>query len=284
MTLRFTAEAEKVIDAYVEAVKSKIDELGFEMSDKRRRDFLLSVKHSMRLSSIRHAKKRRVKVVEERDAKKAIGHVSPARLIRHGLQSPETFLHVETLRKKHFQIIKEKLASSAEPRVLDAGCQYGRQLMEYLRHGLKSEFFGVDIDKEAIGYGKAEEPSIEFINANVEGTLPFKNDSFDAVICIGVLHLTRERGFRKTIGEFARVLKPDGLIFFMEGFAKSRLISGVVQLIWRVIPQVGQFHHKAYLERILRQNGFTNIRMDKAFSIPLTMTDVYLCTGFLTKS
>lgn len=283
MALKFAVEAEKVIGVYVEAVKRKIDELGFEMSDERRRDFLLSVKHSLRLSSIRYAKKRRVKVVEERDAKKAIGHVSPARVIMHGLQNPETFLRVEKLRKKHFQIIKEKLETSAEPRVLDAGCQYGRQLMEYLRYGLKSEFFGVDIDKEAIGYGKAEEPIIEFINADIEGTLPFKTESFDVVICIGVLHLTKEQGFRKTVKEFTRVLKQDGLIFFIEGFAKSKLISSIVQLIWKVIHQIGQFHHKTHLEKILKQNGFTNISMDKAFSIPLTMADVYLCTAFLTK-
>jgi len=284
MIPKFTAEAEMLIDEYVETVNRKIDELGYKMSDERRRDFLLSVKHSMRLSSVKYAKKRRAKVVEERDARKAVGHVSPARIIWHGLQNPKTFLRIEKLKEKHFQIIKKKLSSSTKPRVLDAGCQYGRQLMEYIRYGLKSEFFGVDIDKEAITYGKAEEPLIEFINANIEGTLPFKDNSFDVVVCIGVLHLTKERGFRKTVEEFARVLKPHGLIFFVEGFAKNKLVSGIVQLIWKAIPQIGQFHHKTHLEKTLKQSGFTDITMDKAFSIPLTMTEVYLCTASLTKA
>lgn len=59
-----------------------------------------------------------------------------------------------TLTKEAENVIDMYLKASESPRILDAECQYGRRSMEYLRHGLKSDFVGVDIDLEAIRYGK----------------------------------------------------------------------------------------------------------------------------------
>ncbi|MGB9756814.1 MAG: class I SAM-dependent methyltransferase, partial [Candidatus Bathyarchaeales archaeon] len=218
--LFFTEEAEKVINAFLEKVNGKIDELGFEMSNERRKDFLLAVYHSLRLSSIRHAKSRRSEIVEEKDAKASFRFLSPKMLIRHGLQNPKIFKHMEKLRAKHFQMVKEKVSSAADVRILDAGCGYGRQLMEFLRRDWKGEFFGVDIDLEAMKYGKSAESSITFIGGDVNGKLPFKDNSFDAIICIGVLHLVRDAN--KTIQEYARILKPNGLLFLTSSFTGNK--------------------------------------------------------------
>jgi len=282
MSLLFTKKAEQVIDAYLEKISTKIDELGFKISDERKKDFLLAIKHSLKLSSIKHAKKRKAKTVGEEDAEKAVGHVSPSRLVRHALQTPQIFLHVERLRRKHFGIIKKKLESSSEPRILDAGCQYGRQLMEFLRHGWKCESVGVDIDLEALRYGKSVEPSIDFVGADIEGNLPFKDNSFDAVICIGVLHLTK-KGASKAVQEIARVLKPDGLLFVTQALTRSKLISSITYLAWKIVPKIGRLYRKAQMEKILRENKFTHLIIDKAFFLPLTLGDVYFYTALQSK-
>lgn len=75
---------------------------------------------------------------------------------------------------------------------------------------------------EAIRQEKEVEPSILFVGAYVQGTLPFHNDFFDVVVCIGVLHLTNAD---KTIKEFARVLKPRGLLFMTQAFARNKLLG-----------------------------------------------------------
>ena len=59
--------------------------------------------------------------------------------------------------------------------------------------------------------GKSVEPSIDFIRAIIEGSLPFKDDFFDVIICIGVLNFTK-KGANEAVQEFARVLKPNGLL------------------------------------------------------------------------
>jgi len=280
--LSFTKEAEKAISLFLEKLDRKIDEFGFEMSHERRKDFLLAVYHSLRLSSIRHAKNRGRNVVEEKDAKASFRFLSPKMLIRHGLQNPKNFKHIEKLRMKHFQMIKERMDSITDAQILDAGCGYGRQLMEFTRRRWRGEFFGADIDMEAIKYGKSAEPSITFIGGDIHGKLPFKDNSFDVIICIGVLHLVRDAN--KTIQEFARILKPNGLLLVTSAFAGNKLIGNMAYLIWKVIPQIGRLYCIDDFEKFLNQNGFTKIFVDKALSMPLKLGNVYFCTSFLNKA
>ena len=164
----FSKEAEEIIDVYLKRLDKKIDELGFEIDEERRRDFILAVKHSLKLSSIRHARKKRSNVVEERDAKVSFRFLKPERLIKHGLMNPQTFSHVRKVRKKHFEMIREKLDATDNPKILDAGCQYRRQSMEFLRRGWRAHFFGVDIYIEAITYRKSVEPMISFIGSDIQ--------------------------------------------------------------------------------------------------------------------
>ena len=281
--LPFTQEAELIIDDYLDMISKKINELGFKISEERKRDFLLAVKHSLKLSSIKYAKKKKSEVVREQHVKETVSRVSPSRLIKHALQTPQIFLHVEELRRKHFQIIREKLESSSGSRiVLDAGCEYGRQLMELLRHGWKFEFLGVDIDLEALRYGKSVEPSIDFIRADIEGSLPFKDNSFDVIICIGVLNFTK-KGANEAVQEFARVLKPNGLLFIIQSLTRSKLISIISYLAWKIVPKIGRLYQKTQMEKILRQNKFTHLIVDKAFFLPLTLGDVYFYTALQSK-
>jgi SAM-dependent methyltransferase len=280
LVFEFSEEAEAAVRDFVEAVNRKIEELGFKMSDARRRDILLGVEHSLRFFSFKQAKKRRSRVVEGNDAKKAAKHTSPAGLVKHSLGDPQTFLHVEKLRDKHFEALAKTLASSDVPRILDAGCGYGRQLMHYKRYGLRGEFFAVDVDEDVVRYGKSVEPSINFVRADIQGTLPFKDNVFDAVICIGVLHETRQRlGVQKAMQEFDRVLKSESLLYLMDAFTRSRIVAALAYFISAIIAGE-RYRLKSYIEKVLKEGKFTEINVEKVFSAPLIAGAVYSYTAW----
>lgn len=127
------------------------------------------------------------------------------------------------------------------------------------------------------------ESSIDFVGADIQQNLPFKNDTFDVVACIGVLHLAA-KGADKAIQEIARVLKPKGILFFTQALTKNKLTSSLAYFLWKLVPKIGRLYHKTCMEAVLTQSGFTSTIMDKAFSLPLILGEVYICTAFLDKS
>ena len=103
-----------------------------------------------------------------------------------------------------------------DKRILEVGCGQGSTL-NYLP-SLGARAYGVDMSQESILRAKAGAKELDykshitFCIGDAEN-LPFSEESFDAVICIGVLHHTADtyRGIR----DIFRVLKPGGLSIVM---------------------------------------------------------------------
>lgn len=100
-----------------------------------------------------------------------------------------------------------------ESRLLDIGCGCGRHLFP-LSH--QYNITGIDISVTALNrarnYLAKQNRKAHYATASLTH-LPFKKQSFDAVICFGVLqHLTKE-GRHVAVSEIRRVLKSKGLIF-----------------------------------------------------------------------
>lgn len=103
-------------------------------------------------------------------------------------------------------------------RVLDAGCGYGRNLPYFLRHGF--DVRAVDSDAVAIDavrqLAALLSPALppEQIHCGPLHSLPWDDESIDAVICSAVLHFAKDdRDFKATLEEMWRVLAPGGLFF-----------------------------------------------------------------------
>ena len=111
------------------------------------------------------------------------------------------------------------------PRVLDAGCGGGRNLVYFLRHGFTC--FGVDRDPAAIEQVRAlaaqlapQLPADNFRTGELD-QLPWADATMDALVCSAVLHFARDLDhFDRMLAELWRVLAPGGLLF-------TRLASNV---------------------------------------------------------
>jgi SAM-dependent methyltransferase len=104
-------------------------------------------------------------------------------------------------------IAQKATAGRTRPRVLDVGAGFGGQMDMLRTHG--AEAWGLDASREQMYYCTlrfADAPAP--VVAAIAEALPFRDNSFDAVVCQGSLdHFVQPRDFMR---ECARILKPDG--------------------------------------------------------------------------
>jgi tellurite methyltransferase len=104
------------------------------------------------------------------------------------------------------------------PRVLDAGCGDGRNLVYLLRAGFSC--FGVDSEPAAIARLRQlasrlapDLPAGNFVVGEID-RLEHADASMDAVLCSAVLHFADDEAhFGRMVEELWRVLAPNGLLF-----------------------------------------------------------------------
>jgi len=96
-------------------------------------------------------------------------------------------------------------------RVLDAGCGIGLTTIRLAKkHNCRAT--GIDTSEKLIGWARKNANQLknaEFMVADIRN-LPFKDNTFDAVICESVLAFIPDK--KKTLAELARVVKPGGYV------------------------------------------------------------------------
>lgn len=125
-------------------------------------------------------------------------------------------------------------------KVLDVGCNSGTQTFRLLKKYPSSRFVGVDFLKTAIKYGQSKYPEIEFVLADA-GQLPFKNSSFDLVLCLETLEHLVDPG--EALAEMKRCLARNGYLII-------ELDSGswLFNLLWAIwLKMEGKVWQKTHL-------------------------------------
>jgi len=128
-------------------------------------------------------------------------------------------------------IYKERLSLIGfenKEKILDAGCGFGQwtrilsELNENI-YAMDSEYYRINIAKKILKINNRE--NISFHVGSIEN-LPFADDTFDAIISYSVIYWT---DFKKSLKEFYRVLKPNGVVYFVAnetGWYIYNLITG----------------------------------------------------------
>ncbi len=100
-------------------------------------------------------------------------------------------------------------------RILDLGCGSGGHTVYLAMQGF--ELYAMDVSGEAVKIAKKQvkENRLKAVLklGSIYHKLHFRDDFFDAVVCIRVIHHARIGDIRNAIDEIERILKPGGLIF-----------------------------------------------------------------------
>lgn len=111
--------------------------------------------------------------------------------------------------KKLKTVISLINSSNIKPKkILDVGCASGWFLSKIAEKYPNAQCTGVDAYKKAIEYGQKFYKNLRLISADAH-KLPFKNKSFDLVICTEVLEHVENP--QKVLAEIKRVLAPNGI-------------------------------------------------------------------------
>ena len=113
--------------------------------------------------------------------------------------------------------------------VLDAGCGFGQWTLALAK--LNKHVSAVDSSSDRLFYLEAliqalKLPSIDIQWADISA-LPFSNNSFDGIICYGVIFCS---DWQKSLAEFHRILKPKGRLYVTANGLGYQL------LLWKESP------------------------------------------------
>lgn len=102
-----------------------------------------------------------------------------------------------------------------EMNILDVGCGYGRTLNELYENGFNN-LTGVDYSRAMIKRGLRLYPHLNLLKNNGDD-LPFPDNTFDAVLIIGVLTSNiQTQNQQELILEISRVLNDNGILYISD--------------------------------------------------------------------
>ncbi|MCC7574223.1 class I SAM-dependent methyltransferase [Candidatus Woesearchaeota archaeon] len=135
--------------------------------------------------------------------------------------------------------------------VLDVGCGPGEYCAEFHRKGY--EITGIDYAENVIKQAQKKHPDIKFIVGNAY-KLPFKDQEFDLITCIGVLQCVYEP--EKIINELTRVSKKHIIISTL---LRQKKLENPIRLLQKKLETDNwptRDYHPSEIQEILEKKGY----------------------------
>ena len=122
------------------------------------------------------------------------------------------------MRRQGLVPLKAALAGRAAGRLLDVGCGTGRFLREVKTNYPRLDVTGLDLSTHYLAVARDElRPwSRARLVVGAAEAMPFADGQFDAVTCIYLFHELPRDVRRAVVGEIRRVLKPGGMLVFVD--------------------------------------------------------------------
>lgn len=124
-------------------------------------------------------------------------------------ENQETHWWPQGMKRINISFLNKYLKTKKNLKILDAGCGTGAVLSYLQNYG---QTIGIDISNEALKYAK----QIGQVQKGDVTSVPFKDDSFDLVVCLDVLYHLWVKDYQKALTEFNRVLKKGGILLLRE--------------------------------------------------------------------
>jgi len=256
--LNFSDEAKRLIVDYVKDVETRIRELGFTIESRYLETRMFDLENYIKFFSVKRARKRGAGEVEAVDVKRVLKKFGkPQEFVSSRFKDADTWARAQRITLERLKVIREKLEEAEEARVLDAGCGWGRFLTRLSPHHAKGiEMIGVDLDAFSLQYGKTVNETAMFLKSDVQA-LPFRDEVFDVIVCMGVIHeVKRGRGRRRVLEEFSRVSKPGGLLCIADAFARFQIVSLLTRIHYRILSLgLSGSSRRMSLKRCLERTG-----------------------------
>ncbi len=181
-----------------------------------------------------------------------------------------------------YRAIEDKMldlvAGTPGARVLDVACGTGKQAMRIADRGCYA--VGAEASLEMIGVGRWVQPESQArIVRSIAETLPFRDESFDRVMCQGSLdHFADPAAFMR---EAARVTRPDGrVVIALANFESvscriARSVDGLKRRLgrprpsWRPYWVIPEDHNVKGDLPYIRTLGGGALELDRCFGMSL---------------
>jgi len=149
----------------------------------------------------------------------------PTNLVKHTNRNPLQQLLIKNFFSSLISLVKPLRIES----ILDAGCGEGFTMDKLSRQKLVKKIEGIEYSKEVVSLGKDMFPDLNIKQADIYD-LPYKNGSFDLIICTEVLeHLDNPQ---KALEEMLRATKrylilsvPNEPFFMLSNFLRGKNLS-----------------------------------------------------------
>jgi len=129
----------------------------------------------------------------------------------------EDSTHPEFEKREREKAMGKVLDDDCGATLLDVGCSYGSWAMYFQNHGFSVT--GVDISSERLK--EAKRRGYKTVKASAT-KLPFKDNSFDTVVCLDMLvHVLKQSDRRKVVEELMRVAKSTVILSYASDKATS---------------------------------------------------------------
>jgi len=132
----------------------------------------------------------------------------------HGSRDAGSFLSVgeESVRCMLVALKDAGLSPESFHRVLDFGCGCGRTLRAWRARHQPTRLAGIDIDRQAIAWCRANLDFAEFQCSDPDPPAPFSAGSFDLIYAVSVFTHLKEPDQFRWLRELQRLLRPGGAL------------------------------------------------------------------------